>query len=115
MSKDIFSDNVIKIVPFIPSHLAKRWKPIETKTETYAAFIDSKTSMTVLSSIETMTTGKDYIHLDIFKNLRRPDWEEVNTAKNAFIGKDKMAIIPLFDESIERNSTSIHVWSMIDE
>lgn len=103
------------IISFIPASLAKRWKPIKTITTAIAAFADSKTNMTVVSSLETKEEGETYIHLEVFHNFRRPDWNEVMTAKNAFIGKDKSAFIILDDNKKNAfDDYSIHVWSRVE-
>lgn len=100
MDDNLYRAKIIKRLAYNPENLPKRWKPIQVKSFTHrfliAVFEDTKTSMNIVSSIITLKGGQQYIEIDISKDGRFPDWPEVRTAKNAFIGKDKEAfcVIP---------------------
>lgn len=100
MDDNLYRAKVIKMVPYKPINLPKRWKLIHTHCFideiSWAVFKDTKTSINIDSSIITLENGQQYIKISIYKNNRFPDWTEIRTAKNAFIGKDKEAfcVIP---------------------
>lgn len=101
---------ILKSVPYMPENiLPKRWRRLGSDNSYY----DTKTDTGVTLTLDTMGNGKTYLHLQVYKNNRRPDWDEVQTVKNAFIGKDRAAYIflPVAKLAINESPYEISLWS----
>lgn len=90
----------VKSKPFIPENMPKRWKLIDPDGQpglVQATFYDSKTELTVDSSIVTLEDGKDYINLAVLRRFGNLSLDDLWIVKNRFIGRDKIASIIMLD------------------
>ena len=80
------------------------------------AYQHKATSLTVISSIDTIENRNDILnvlHVSVSRKSRLPSWEDLKRAKNTFMGLDVDAyhVIPKADDHVNLHNYCMHLWA----
>ncbi len=97
----------------LPRVLPATWR---TLRETPDGAMYERNGLRVIASGATEADGRRWLHVSCSRPNRIPDWDDLRTVKDLFIGADRKAVqvFPPKAEYVNINSNVLHLWCCLD-
>jgi hypothetical protein len=103
--------------PYEPRVMPVSWTLIrhEHSTPERRAWASGR-GLLVLFSVARERDGKLWLHVSVSHSARLPNWEELRSVKDLFIGTDRKAlqVFPAEAEYVNIHPRVLHLWSCLD-
>lgn len=100
-------------VDALPRVLPATWR---TLRETEDGAMYERNGLKVIMSGAVEADGRRWLHVSCSRVNRLPDWDDMRTVKDLFVGVDRQAIqvFPTRARYVNINSNVLHLWSCLD-
>jgi hypothetical protein len=100
---------------FLPMVLPAGWSILEQRLDG-AAYMRTGDGLSVIVSAAQEQDGRQWLHVSCAKRKHLPSWEDLKDVKAIFVGRERVALQVLPQESryININPYVLHLWACLD-
>lgn len=110
----MLSSEILKVIPQIRS---PRWTPaLKNPIDPASILFQSKDGLRVVVSCDDELDGKFWLHVSVSRADRLPSWGDLTEVKDAFIGRDKLAVqvLPRKADYVNCHEFCLHLFHCLD-
>lgn len=82
-----------------------------------AVIFASRDGLRVIITLDDCEDKGLWLHVSVSRHDRYPTWEEIKDTKDAFIGRDKLAVqfLPAAKDYVNIHQNCFHLWHVLDK